>query len=629
MRVRLSVVLAVLALGAAGCGPAQQSPSQAPGATTVHSSPAVTLGERPVLPADFVDRIDGATATIPLAAAALQLLRGTDAGLGHNTTDNAYNNLIAGTKDIIFAPEPSPEQLAAAEAANVGLSVNYLAKDALVFLANPANPTPGLTRQQVIDVYTGKVTDWEQVGGPSADILPYQHPVNSGPQSLFLQLAMGGARPMAPPEERVLDSMGNLAEAVSQYDNAVNALGYSTYYAQQTYARDNVKLLDIDGVQPTAQTIAAATYPYQTYHCAVIRADEPAGSLARQLIGWLGSTEGQQMAASIGYVPLLSSNIVPVTPQYGYHGSTAENTTESSGAGGPVGWRPDAADPCAGTGCLRGDPSQGGPASVTIPGFPDAEMAAQIWADGLPEPPTYSDCRSGACHRAEPLWRVVTWQDLVAVTRDLRWPTTPSNTLARDSAVFRLSDGARIALSDLFYDGVNYIDFINRHLLDTAANHAWSACQASQLPDCQVETATPFTGLPLDYDSFTIDNGRLSFTFPADNPFLSAFDQGAGQPVSVIVPFNLPADLSPYGLCWRLDRVKVGAVQVDHIVRDSTGPTPVDDLVNQGIDALAAQNPTLPMLATAITGNVVVVSSATSPLEARFDYATGQRLNRA
>ena len=637
---RYSVVILAMMLvwTLSGCGPQEEPTSsvQPNRATTT-----VSLGGRPELPADFVERIDGSTATIPLTTAALQLLRGSDDGLHHNTTDNAYNNLIAGTKDVIFVTAPSPDELAAAAAANVGLDVIPVVKDALVFLANTANPVTSLTRQQVLDIYTGTTTNWNQVGGADSPILPYQRPVNSGSQTLFLQLAMVGVPPMAPPEETVVASMDQLVDAVSQYDNAANALGYSVfYYAQQMYTRDNVKLLAIDGVVPSVTTIADGSYPYPTYYYAVIRSDEPAGSLARQLIGWLQSAEAQQMASSLGYVPLLATNIVPIAPQYGYHGSTPENTTKSSGTGGSVGWLPDTADPCAQTRCLRGGPVydestglwRNEPVVVSIPGFPEAEAAAQIWADSLPEPSMYSDCREAICYRSFPLWSVYSKQGLFAITRDVVWSQEAPVPLSRDSAVFRLSDGNRLTLSDLFYDGVNYIAFMNQHLLDPGANSAWSDCLATWQLNCNPgELVAPFTGLPSDYDLFNFRyDGRFSLTFPVGNPFLAVIDQATNQQVNAVVPFNLPADLSPYGFYWRLERVSVGTVQVEHIIRASTGPTPVDDLINQAIDALAAEHPSNTAVKTRVANGIVTVSTTIESQDhfyANFDYATGQRLS--
>ena len=609
---------------------------------------------RPSLPEEFVARIDGSTATIPLTTAALRLLRGTEAGLHHNTTDNAYMNLIAGDMDVIFVTAPSPDELEAAEAAGVELEVIPVVKDALVFLANTDNPVTSLTRQQIKDIYTGKLTNWNQVGGPNSDIIPYQRPLNSGSQTLFLQLAMADTTPMDAPQERRPASMGDLVDAVSLYDNSPTSLGFSVfYYAQQMYTKDNVKLIGIDGVVPDTQSISAETYPYLTYYYAVVRADEPTDSLARQLIDWLLTWEGQQIASSVGYVPLSPDDIVEIRDQYGYYGSTAENTTRSSGTGGPVGTRPDIPDPCYdpyfSNTCLSNRYSD--TPTVSIPGHEAASAAANAWIASLPPAKQYEIPINSPDTPTMSSW--VDWQSsvvggLFSISRQVQLPQ--ADVITEDSAIFSLADGHRVTLSELFYDGVNYIEFINRNLLNSDTNQLLADCVTFENADyvtfmpCSVgELTSPFSGLPSDYEFFTVSDGQLTLRFPVGNPFLSLHRSGAPELLKdSFVRLNLPADLSPYGLVWRWDRIDVPGGQIMHIVRNLHDPSPADDAINIGIDALLAEHPdwtimitpnildgivTVRLIDPAYTWFDVNLEDPTQAAEARFDYATGQRLS--
>jgi len=147
------VVAAVMVLSA--CQPPSPTSTGAPGpapqSMTASASPTSSV-PGPSLSPRFVERMDGATATIPLGQAALRALRGTDEGMAFNTTPYAYTNLINGTKDLILVGYPSQEQFAAAQAAGIELEIVPLAKDGLVFLANTANPVTGLTHQQIQDI---------------------------------------------------------------------------------------------------------------------------------------------------------------------------------------------------------------------------------------------------------------------------------------------------------------------------------------------------------------------------------------------------------------------------------------------------------------------------------------------
>lgn len=270
--------------------------------------PLTALSEDPY--ADLWPKIDGSTATIPLSEALVMRFAGLDAKaatetIHHNMTPQAYANLIAGNCELIFVTQPSAEELAAAKKAGVELVVIPVAKDALVFLNNAQNPVEKLTRDQLRDIYTGKLTNWKDVGGQDAAIHAFQRPELSGSQTLFLQELMGDTKPAAAPSEWIYGYMNTLVDAVSAYDNAEHSLGYSVYYyIHAMYGNERMRMLAVDGVVPSHQTIADDAYPLITYYYAVVRADLPKDAAAHQLIEWLLTDEGQLLAEQAGYVPM-------------------------------------------------------------------------------------------------------------------------------------------------------------------------------------------------------------------------------------------------------------------------------------------------------------------------------------
>lgn len=624
-----------LALVAGGCKGPGGSPWASPAAPVV----------RPTLSADFVGRIDGSTATIPMMTAALRLLRGTDDGMRFNTTDAAYQNLIAGSKDVIFVTAPSDDELQAAKDAGLDLEVIPIVKDALVFLANTVNPVDGLTSQQIRDVYSGVTTNWRDVGGDDMPIVAYQRPENSGSQTLFEQLAMDGVTPMNAPDAIRPGGMDGLMDVISTYNNSAEAIGYSVfYYTQEMYVKDNVKLLGIDGVKPTRQTIAGGSYPYVTNYYAVMRSDEPTGSTARQLVDWCLSQEGQRTFSAASYVPLDASNIVPPNNGYGYDGSTLQNTTQSSGTGGPAGQvAPFGSYDCSASedqDCVTVD-DQGNYLGISVPGHPAAQKAAEDWFANLP-PANLPDIPDKPDWMEGPTvgYSGYASRGLLFVARFVTVAIAIETTLSNDTAIFRLSDGHRMTLSDFFYDGVNYIDFINRNLLDETTNDQLNLCLqgAAHDSDCLVgERAAPFTGIPADTMNFSYAEAILTIHFPAGNPFLIRNDW-EGYPVHAdsYVDINLPADLSPYGAIWRIEQMPVGSVTVDHIVSNYQGTNPRDAVLNQNIDTWVKslhkkKGAVIADIFSADSGFVVDVTYVTSDMNggfenADFDLATGKRV---
>lgn len=300
----LGLVLVML-LSMAGCGrqPAEQGDTaQAPEAPVK----AASLTMKP----EAYPRVDGSTVTIPLseavASAVLHLpLEEARQYVLHNKTHQAYLNLVDGTADIIFVTSPSEEELAYAAEKGVELTVTPVVSEGFVFLVNKANPVDSLTLEQIRDIYAGRITNWQEVGGSDEPIIAFQRPENSGSQTGMLDLVIRADEIMPAPTEKVVAEMGALIDAVASYDNAQNAIGYSYYYyATDMWLNDEVKLLAVDGVTPDKTTISDGTYPITTAYYAVTRSDLRPDDSAQVLLDWMLSSEGQQVAEEAGYVKL-------------------------------------------------------------------------------------------------------------------------------------------------------------------------------------------------------------------------------------------------------------------------------------------------------------------------------------
>lgn len=266
--------------------------------------------ERPALTKENYPRIDGSTATIPLSerlASELLSMSAEEAKefIKHNTTHNAYENLIEDNADVIFVTEPSEDELNMAAARGIELEVIPVVKEAFVFLVNKSNPVDELSLEEIKDIYQGKITNWKELGGPDMEIMAYQRPDNSGSQTLMQNQVMKGLPTSKAPTELKPAGMGGLIEAIASYDNSDSAIGYSVYYYANTmYLKDTVKFVKVNGVEPNNETIMKDKYPITSAYYAVLKKTEPENSNARKLLKWTLSSEGQKLAEAAGYVPL-------------------------------------------------------------------------------------------------------------------------------------------------------------------------------------------------------------------------------------------------------------------------------------------------------------------------------------
>lgn len=257
---------------------------------------------------DHLPRIDGATALYPLYAAFVQAVypekeyNPYDSEVMVNTTPVAYENLYSGEVDMIFAAGPSDAQIKVAESKGLELKLTPVGREAFVFFVNQKNPVESLELEQIQQIYAGNITNWQEVGGKDEAIRAFQRPADSGSQTA-LQRLMGDIPIMDAPEENVPEGMGGIISEVSKYRNYKNAIGYTfRYYSTEMVGNDEIKLLSINGVAPTKETIRTDDYPIASEFYIVTAGTENPN--VEKFIEWIVSSQGQELVEKVGYVPV-------------------------------------------------------------------------------------------------------------------------------------------------------------------------------------------------------------------------------------------------------------------------------------------------------------------------------------
>ena len=251
--------------------------------------------------------IDGSTATLPLSYALTAKMLGISEQQAseithHSKTENAYNRLISGEADMLITGAPNAERIAKAAEQGVTFETYDFALDGFVFMVNKENTVTNLSTEQIQDIYQGKITNWKEVGGENAEIVPFQRNEDSGSQAHMRNDFMKGMK-MIDPKTLRINAMGEIIDMVAEYDNAKDSIGYTVYYyLSKMYERDEVKAIGVDGVIPTDETIRTGEYPYIIRYSIVIRSDEPADSEVRKIIEFLKSEEGRQLVKDAGFV---------------------------------------------------------------------------------------------------------------------------------------------------------------------------------------------------------------------------------------------------------------------------------------------------------------------------------------
>lgn len=274
------------------------------------------LNDEPnIIITDDLPRLDGATALYPVYSSFARAIYPMPDGIENidemtefdfircATTTGAYYNIVDGTSDIIFVGAPSENQEKYAEEKNVKLIYTPIGKEAFVFFVNSENPIDNLTTEEIRDIYSGRVTTWEELGVSGfGDIMAFQRDEGSGSQSALVRLMKGDIL-IEPPKENVIEGMGGIIKKTADYRNYKNALGYSfRFYSTEMVNNNQIKLLSIDGIEPTIENIENGTYPLTSDFYAVSRSKRSKNT--ENVINWILGEQGQKLIKEVGYTPI-------------------------------------------------------------------------------------------------------------------------------------------------------------------------------------------------------------------------------------------------------------------------------------------------------------------------------------
>jgi phosphate transport system substrate-binding protein len=214
--------------------------------------------------------------------------------------------LINGTVDLANASRQiKPEELDAAKANGYEPVEFVIARDAIAVIVNPSNPISQLTLAQLSDIYSGKINNWQELGGENRPIVRLSRETNSGTHVYFLEAVLR----LGQKDNKTLFSMDTLLLPSSEgiiievRDNP-NAIGYDGL----GYVTPEVKIVavarDAGGpyVIPSAETVSQGTYPISR-DLYMYTAREPQGALTTYL-EWILSLEGQKIVTQLGFVPI-------------------------------------------------------------------------------------------------------------------------------------------------------------------------------------------------------------------------------------------------------------------------------------------------------------------------------------
>ena len=245
--------------------------------------------------------MDGSTTVGPIAKAFAETYMRQNPGVNITVSESGSGNgakaLLNGTCDIANLSRHLKEsEKKAMSEKGVRPVAHVVAFDALTVIVHPSNRVKGLTLDQIRDIYTGKITNWKEVGGGDQRIVVISRDTNSGTFETFKELVLGNDSKIVASAEYT-GSNGGVRQRVQMTKGAIG-------YAGLGFVDRSVKALEVNGVVPSAESVIAKQYPISRELFMFTNGEPAADSLAAKLLGMSRSEKGREIIEEIGYVPV-------------------------------------------------------------------------------------------------------------------------------------------------------------------------------------------------------------------------------------------------------------------------------------------------------------------------------------
>ncbi|MCJ7535172.1 MAG: PstS family phosphate ABC transporter substrate-binding protein [Anaerolineales bacterium] len=219
-------------------------------------------------------------------------------------------SLINKTTDLANASRKiKSEEIVNAQANGIEPVEFIVARDAIAVIVNPNNPISQLTLQQLSDIYSGKINNWQELGGEDRQIVRLSRETNSGTHVYFLEqvLRLGDKndKTLFSTDTLLLPSSEVIGAEIRSNPNAIgyDGLGYVTL-DMKVIAVTASQLGDPDFIYPSSETVNDGTYPIAR-DLYMYTAGEPVG-FVKNYLEWIYTPQAQEIVTDLGFVPILT-----------------------------------------------------------------------------------------------------------------------------------------------------------------------------------------------------------------------------------------------------------------------------------------------------------------------------------
>lgn len=234
---------------------------------------------------------DGSTSMDKVVKGLAEVFMSENSGVTVNYTGSGsgagVEAVLSGTADIGLASRGLKEQEVAE-----GAVAHVIALDGVAVIIHPDNPVADLSDEQIAKIFTGELSNWSQVGGADAVIAVYGREAGSGTRSAFEEI-VGGVDKCAYINE--YSSTGDMVGSVAGNPNAIG-------YASLASVNENVKVVKVNGVDCTEETIQDGSYQIQRPFVMITKEGTVLSEAAQAFLDYAKSEAAAEIIALAGAV---------------------------------------------------------------------------------------------------------------------------------------------------------------------------------------------------------------------------------------------------------------------------------------------------------------------------------------
>ena len=244
--------------------------------------------------------IDGSTTVGPISKAFADFYKENHSGvnitISESGSGNGVKSLMNNACDIAnMSRFMKPAEFKSCVDKGILPVAHVVAFDGLAVVVNPKNPVKALTVSQIADIYTGKISNWKQLGGEDAKIVVVSRDTNSGTYETFNELVLKKAA--ITKDAEYVGSNGQARTRVNTTKNAIAYVGLG-------FVDDTVKPLSVEGILPTAKSVSTGKYPIARPLYMFTNGYPKMGSDVYNFVTLHLSKEGREIVSDLGYIPV-------------------------------------------------------------------------------------------------------------------------------------------------------------------------------------------------------------------------------------------------------------------------------------------------------------------------------------